>query len=319
MTTKVEVNSEIVLHWTEVIKNEVNGNFWLRLLGELLSSMFFVFSINLIIALGEDQIPVFKFFYNYNIGAGMWIGFMTVVSFVWFQRTTLSANLINLSLIYKRDQINSMEFWWSVLFQFIGGIAGALMVYLFAGTVLAGDGLHVMGGAYPKLKGLTNANVGLTGAPGNVDHTSILNPWMSIDFTKMDNKIYTYSYAAIQGMINATWIIVAFILNSIVDQKNNNRTKQLLLRYIILVVGISITTIFYANTSNWVRVLTPTIVNVIMQKEGSLLVLNTTLVYIAFQLIGVLVIYFELVWKDVIEPEEQKVHLKKEIKKEEGN
>ncbi len=293
MTTEVINKKDISIGMNDWLKNEVTNNIWLRLLGEFLSAFFFIFIINLIIALGEDGVPFFRFFYEYNLGTGLWIGLMTMFAFVWSQNTTLSANFINLVLTRKRKEINNREFFCSTIFQFIGGISGALLVYMIAGVAInSTDKLHAMGGALPKLKGLVNNNV-------SPDQVSWLNPWQSINFVESaSNKGFVYLYAVIQGFINATWIVVAFILNSLVDKKTTNRSQQLLIRYIILVVGISITTIFYANTTNWVRLLTPTLVNVIAGEENSLLVMNTTFVFIAVQSIGILIVFFELLSKE---------------------
>ncbi len=295
MDTEVQSNAKLKKNMTELVKDKVTNNFWLRLLGEFLSAFFFIFFINLIIALGEDDVPFFKFFYEYNIGAGLWIGIMTLFAFIWAQHTTLSANFINLILTRKRGNISNKQFWNSTVFQFAGGVCGALMVYLIAGMAMQStDQLHSMGGAFPKLKGLVN---------NNTNGGTIINPWATYNFVENYNsgdisKGFVYAYAVIQGFINASWIVIAFILNSIIDNKTNNRSKQLLLRYIILVVGISITTIFYANTTNWVRLLTPTVVNVLMGQDNSLLVMNTTLVFIAVQIIGILIVFYELVWKE---------------------
>ncbi len=278
------------------LNDNIRNNLWIRLLGEAASALFFVFSINLIIALGEDGIPFFKFFYNFNIGAGIWIGFMTLVAFVWSTKTPLSANVLNLVLASRRGELTKEEFWLSVVFQFIGGLAGALMVYMVAGVMVDADmsTLHSMGGALPKLKGFINTNV----TPDNAG----INIWQSFNFVdhfSLDGEnphlIYIYLYAIIQGGINATWIIIAFYLNRMVDKKNvNNRAKQLALRYIILVIGISITTIFYANTTNWIRLLTPNIINLIVGGEHSLLIFSTTIVFICVQTTALLFMYFKL-------------------------
>lgn len=286
MTTKIEANLNFKKNW---IEEAVTNNDLLRLLGEFLSSMFFIFSINIVVALGEDEIPFFKFFYNYNIGTGILIGSMTMLAFVWGRKTSLSANMINLTLNKKNGKLKNNQFWTSLIFQFIGGIFGSLLVYIIAHSLTNDQSLHSMGGAYPKLKGLTL---------NNVEVTNFFNPWKSIDFVKTYDRKFVYAYAVIQGFINASWIVIGFVLNSIVDSKTNNKTKQFLLRYIILLIGISITTIFYANTTNWIRLFTPTLINVIMGQENSLFVMQTTIVYVLVQTIGVIIIYFELILKD---------------------
>ncbi len=315
MTTQVV--SQKKDKWTDKIRHNANSKYWFRLTGEFLSSFFFIFVINLLVALGEDDIPVFNFIYKFNIGMGLWIGFMTLMAFVWAQKTTLSANIINLALSHRRQEITNGTFWTSVPVQFIGGVLGALSVYFIAGYLIHGgsDGIHAMGGAFPKLKGLTSTNT----AGG-----TFVNPWATINFVDrwMEGtmtKGYVYLYAVIQGFINASWIVIAFVLNSITDDKTNNRTQQLILRYIILVVGITITTMFTANTTNWVRLFTPTVVNVIAKPgKDTLLVMDTTMVYIAVQMVGLVIVYFELLWKDIV-AEKIREEKKQELKKKEIN
>lgn len=298
MTKIVPSDNDIKKNIFEKIKDVVQSNLLYRLVGEALSALFFILVINSVIALGEDHVPVLNFFYDFTFGTGIWIATMTIIAFVWSTNTTLSANVLNLVLAYRRKDVNKVEFWTSIVFQFLGGIIGALIVYFIAGAVVdldaPGEPLHSMGGALPKLKGLT-----LT----NVENTSIFNPWQDVNFiTKYGpssgdaHYAFIYLYASLQGVINASWIIIAFYLNSIVSNKNsNNRVKELLWRYIILLIGISITTIFYANTTNWVRLLTPNIVNVLAMRNNSLLILSTTLIFIAFQCIGLWYVYSRFV------------------------
>ncbi len=298
MTKIVPSDNDIKKNIFEKIKDVVQSNLLYRLVGEALSALFFILVINSVIALGEDRVPVLNFFYDFTFGTGIWIATMTIIAFVWSTSTTLSANVLNLVLAYRRKDVNKVEFWTSIVFQFLGGIIGALIVYFIAGAVVdldaPGEPLHSMGGALPKLKGLT-----LT----NVENTSIFNPWQDVNFiTKYGpssgdaHYAFIYLYASLQGVINASWIIIAFYLNSIVSNKNsNNRVKELLWRYIILLIGISITTIFYANTTNWVRLLTPNIVNVLAMRNNSLLILSTTLIFIAFQCIGLWYVYSRFV------------------------
>ncbi len=305
------------LNWSERITKKLNDNLPLRLLAEFLSSMLFIFFMNLVLALGEDDIPIFRFTSNYNFGNGIWIGFMTMVGFYWFQKTGIATNLINLTLKKMRGQIDGTTYWSSTVVQFVGGIFGALFVFFIAAQFvdLSTDPMHAMGGTKPKIKGMINTNVSndalykFWAVDGKVQ-TSFLNPWESYDLVNnlySTNKTLIYIFAAGQGLVNASWIVVAFILNSIVDDKANNKTQQFALRYIILIVGISVTTIVYANTTNWVRILTPTIVNVFndwskgtVEYHHSILVLQTTMVYISMQMIGVVFVYFEIVWKDSI-------------------
>ncbi len=315
MTTTTKANQDYSL--SERITKKLNENMPLRLLAEFLSSMLFIFFMNLVLALGEDNIPIFRFTSNYNVGNGIWIGFMTMVGFFWFQKTGIATNLINLTLKKMRGQIDGKTYWSSTVAQFAGGIFGALFVFFIAAQFvdLATDPMHAMGGTKPKIKGMINTNVSneamykFWAVDGKVQ-TSFLNPWESYDLVENlydTNRTFIYLFAAGQGLVNATWIVVAFILNSLVDDKSKNKTQQFALRYIILIVGISVTTIVYANTTNWVRILTPTIVNVFndlnkgtVAYHHSIMVLETTMIYISMQMIGVIFVYFEVVWEDSI-------------------
>lgn len=301
MTTNIEsTNIDLKPSFGSKIKNGVQSNIWIRILAEALSSFFFVFTINVVISLGESKVGLFSFFFKYNIGGGIWIGFLSMISFYWFQVSGISSNFINLVICHRRGQVNNKELTISVPAQFVGGLLGAIMVYFVAVKAIVPDdqSIHAMGGAMTKIKGLVNTNV-------TEEQLSIINPWVSRNFATEfvgTSKVgYVYLYGIVQGLINAIWIIVAFILNSIVDEKTNNKTKQFILRYIILIVGISIATIFYANTSNWVRLLTPALVNVFTGRyEEAVLVMNATFLFIIMQMIGIAIVYFEVLWKDSI-------------------
>ncbi len=303
MGTNIYVNKDKA-KWVDWIEKKVDNSLSLRLLSEFLSSMIFIFSINIVLALGEVEIPVFRFFYFYNVGVGLWIAFTSMIIFHWSRQTTISSTMINLTIVHRRGEITTKEFWTSLTFQFIGGFFGAILVYIIINHLLYGiyepgvDVQYAMGGAMPKLKGL------FVNTPAQ---TSIFNPWMAINFAHSDSHglPFIYSYAVIQGFINASWVVIAFLLHSIVDNKTNNLYKAYALRYIILVVGISITTIFSANTTNWIRLLTPAIVNTIAGEEHGVLILNTTVVYIAIQMIGVAIVYFNLVLRDTLKEEKE--------------
>ncbi len=303
MTTKVQGNNNKQKGLFNWIKEEAQSSYWLRMIGEFVSAFFFIFIINLVIALGEDSVPIFDFFYNVNIGMGIWVGSMTFLAFLWTQRTTLSANFVNLVINYRNNNINRKEFYGSMGFQFIGGFFAATIVYIIAGCFIHTNDpayIHIMGGTTPKIKSLFLSNPNL---PDTIfsSNNPIYNP---IDFTKGFKTGYAYLWAAVQGCINAIWIIVAFILNGLVDKKYENGRKSIIWRYIILVVGVSITTIFYANTTNWVRLLSPAVVSTIVHAINghsiteSTFLLSTTITYIAFQTIGLIVVYFTTIHRN---------------------
>ncbi len=293
------------MNWVSWIENQVDEKLSLRLLSEFCSSMIFIFSINIVLALGELEVPVFHFFYFYNIGVGLWIGFTTMLIFHWSRKTTISSTMINLAWVHRRGEITTKEFWTSLLFQFIGGFLGALAVFVIINHALnehldydwtTSEDVYAMGGAMPKLKGLfVNTPV----------EKSIFNPWMAINFAHSDqhSTSFVYSFAVIQGFINGSWIIIAFLLNSIVNNKTKTIYSEYAFRFLILVIGVSVTTIFSANTTNWIRLLSPAIVNFIMGETHGALIMNTTLVYIAIQFIGVAIVYFSLVLRTVVEEE----------------
>ncbi len=266
---------------SESITAWANKNFFNRMLGEALSAFVLIFAINSVIALGEDGVKPFTIIYKTNLGSGLWIGFMTMWAFTWTNKTTLSANMINLLLTKKDNRITKKEFWWSILFQFIGGFTAGFLVYAIAALAspdwYLGDA-HIMGGTKPAIKmyWLEDAS-SMSGL---------------IDFT--DNTDFAYIFAAIQGLICSTWIIVGFMVNRVADDKSKNATQQWLIRYIILIVGITITTMFYANTTNPIRLLSPAIANAVMGRTHGSLYLSTTIVFILFQLIGMIIVYFEI-------------------------
>ncbi len=303
MTTEIKAKTEKE-SFIALVRRSVDEKLSIRLLLEFLSSMIFIFCINSILALGEMDVPFFHFFYFYNIGVGIWIALTSIVILFWTRQTTVSAVMINLTLSLKRKEITATEFWSSLAAQFIGGFLGAVSVYALVNHVNHGipiphDAPYAMGGAMPKLKGL------FVNTP---TETSLLNPWMSINFIHGEEYglPVVYTYAVIQGFINATWIIVAFIANAFVNKKTNNIYQEFGWRYIILLIGVSITTIFSANTTNWIRLLSPAIVNAVVGEEHGILLLNTTFVYIAIQMIGVAIVYFVLVLGDTIEHEHEK-------------
>ncbi len=290
MTTTVETKLKLE---KKIIRDHVSNNFWLRMLGEFLSAFILIFTINFIISLGEEGIPFFKQVSNINFTIALWIGSMTFLSFLWSQRTSLSANFINLIMTYRNKQISAKDFYTSIPFQLIGGIMAAMLVYVIAGFIdydhITGtfdpnwNELEVMGGTIPKIKGLWTA-----------DGQGLLT-WAPVDlFHEREIDVWTYAFAAFQGTINATLIVVSFTLNTFADRKYNNGKESLAIRYIILVVGISITTIFYANTTNWVRLFAPAVVSTIKDPSyapgGGSLMLTTTITYIAFQMIGIIAV-----------------------------
>lgn len=258
------------------INKEVSNNFYSRLLGEMLSAFFLIFIINFGQSLGEVGIPVFIYIYNVNILTALWIGSWTFLAFLWMRETSLSANFFNLVITYKQKRVNRKEFWWSLPFQLIGGLFAATLIYLSIINCNDGDYL-VMGGTTPGIKGLFINNPALF----NID-----NPIYA--HITIDNG-YKYSFAALQGLVNACAIVYLFLFNRKVDNKFGKGTA-LGLRYVNLIICIALTTILYANTTNWIRLLAPAILGSIGQGNPEFLL--TTLVFICVQTIGLLIVYF---------------------------
>ncbi len=276
----------------ENIRIKVNDNLWYRLVGEAVCAFILIFSINLGITLGEAEVPFFDAIYNINFVIALWIGTFTWLSFLWFKKTNLSSNMVNLIMNFRNsNNLNSKKLWLSILFQFLGGLLAALLVWMIVDLGISNITKHhvnSMGGTTPYIKGLFLArefgengwNVSWMGKGAIA--------WHPISFTNGDK----YGIAIAQGLVCASSIILSFYLNVFVDDKFEYKTA-IKLRWLILIVLISLTTIMSANTTNWVRLIAPAIVNQfnsLVNDNGSTM-LYTTLLFIAMQTLGILFIY----------------------------
>lgn len=313
--SEVVVNTEEKLgfEFFYKIKRNVNNNIWHRLTGEFLSAFALIFIINFGITLGEIGIPGFYLIYNVNFVIALWIGTFTFLAFLWMQKTTLSANFVNLVMSYRAKNINRKEFWISSVFQFVGGLTAAILVFfivVFGINGGPGDKLYIMGGTNTQVKGLFVVH----------PFSDSGNYWASWDPTQfnldMNNTTYAggqpshfktsniFFFAAVQGMVNGFLIIFSFMANNKIDAKYNKDYRAKWGRWIWLVVTISITTIISANTTNWVRLIAPAIVGQTYAEINGIdgvIILWTTLTFIAFQLLGLALVYVSVFFVEEIE------------------
>ncbi len=267
----------------------------MRLILESISAFIMVFIINFGITLGEAQVPFFDVIYNTNILIAIWIASWSFLSLLIFRKTGLTINMINLIMSFRSDDMNKNEFIGSFLFQFIGGLIAALLVWFIIDFGLE-ENLHLvedvnsMGGTTPYIKGLFFAR------EYGVDSWS--NEWWdgvgAIAWKPVSiNSNWKFGFAAIQGLVCGVSIIISMYINNFIDDKFN--TKWTLVgRYFVMIILISITTILSANTTNWVRLLSPAIISQIdswVNGEMQQTILYTTIIFILFQSIGLLFIY----------------------------
>lgn len=261
-----------------LIRNRVENNYWWRLLGEMISAFILIFSINCGQALGEVGFSGFYYIYSWNILTAFWIGSLTFLSFIWMKKTTLSSNFFNLVINYKHNVINKKEFWSSLPFQFLGGFFAASLILLICISHNDENKRLVMGGTIPSIKGLfINDNT-------SINYSNLNTIYNRIDFSGK----FIYLFALIQGLINSMAIIFLYICNTKIDKKKSENIS-LVYRYFILIIIIFFTTILYANTTNWIRLITPAIVSAIYDWQDEFL--STTLLFIFVQAIGLLVVY----------------------------
>ena len=295
MSTLKKINS------IKGIKKLVSNSISYKLLFEFLGSFTIIFLINIFLSLGEMNISdwffnIFHTIYNVNVLSALWIATITIIAFIFYKKTSICSNALTLVIQYKNEKINRKVFYYSAMAQLAGGVLASLIVYLitmgFAIWLTADyntyndftNVIHSMGGGTPYLRGFfTHAT--------NGEYESF-NLYKPIDFSSYDNKGIQFGYSSIQGIINVLIIMTTFIFVNIIEKNFNRYTHKILLRYIMLIVLISISIVFSANTTNWVRLISPTIINGIFAHNiESGYRIATTLVYIMFQFIGLIFIF----------------------------
>lgn len=261
----------------DVIGERVKQNISMRLIFEFLASFVLIFMINIGISLGEAGVTGFKIIYNVNIVLALWIGTWIFLAYLFFEKTNISTTLLYLVVLSKKKVINNKEFVLSILFQFLGGLFAAFLIWEIIDVGMGKD-IKVMGGTTTYIKGLF------------LLEGSKFKLWEPYNF----ETGWKYGFAIIQGIVSALFLITAFIGNGFVDRKFNREIFSKVSRYIILIVCISIPTILSANTTNWIRVLAPAIVSQISSwaTKGNSTMLYTTLLYITFQSLGIIFIYY---------------------------
>lgn len=270
------------------IKNSVSNNFWIRMLGEMCSAFLLIFVINFGQGIGEalargshnEWYNIFYYIYNWNIATAFWIGSFTFLSFLWFRKSSLSSNFFNLVISYKHNDINRKEFWSSIPFQLIGGLFAAVFIIVICLDIqpLEDNQTYAMGGTITSIKGFFI---------NNIEYSRFENYLVYERWTSPEN--WKYEFAAIQGLINAITILFFYTANTIADRKSGKGTA-FTFRYLLLVICIFFTTIFYANTTNWIRLISPAIVSAVNNWDTEYL--TTTLVFIVVQTTGILVVYY---------------------------
>ncbi|BDU67490.1 MAG: hypothetical protein TYPL_1430 [Candidatus Tyloplasma litorale] len=297
VSTKVK---ELNNNFFNYLRSNSIDKFWFRMLWEFISSFSLIFSINFVLSLGEmkipNKLPISTAIFNVNFLTAIWISTFSFLAFLWTDKTTLSANFVNLVITYKRKKINKKEFSSSILFQFLGGLLAAFIIFILSQIIIYGDkDPLVMGGTIPRIKGL------FLNDPSVYDNIQFTF-YDPVDAREWDHRSLTYLFVALQGTINGIFILFSFSLNNRIVDKYDNGAKAKLFRYIILVVGISITTILYANTTNWIRLICPAIFGeifgIINNQQGTEILLTTSF-YIMFQLPWLLLVYSSsvLVWR----------------------
>ena len=282
------------------IKDLSNNSLAYKILFEFIGSFVLIFLIDIVFSLGELNshiwfMNIFRIIYKINLFAAMWIATMTFVAFLIFEKTSITSNSVTLIIQYKNKKIEKDTLVFSVTAQFLGGIISSLFVYF----IMMGFAIwlvptynsyndfisinHTMGGSSVYLRGfITN---------GNIDQYKFYNLYSSIDFSSLENKGTQFGFSAIQGIINAFIISISFIIISFVEKKYNRNVTKKTVRYIMLIVLISISIIISANTTNWDRLISPAIINAIFTNNiTGVYRIGTTLTFIFFQTFGLIFI-----------------------------
>ena len=251
---------------------------------EVLGSFSIVFAINFCIALGEAKIPFFWIFNNVIAVEGFWISTWTFIFFLFFERTGVSSNAITLVIDFRNKNINFKQYILLFFGQLIGALLSSLFVFSVVQLLIVNNSknlnnIHVMGGAIPYIKGLFTNN-------GTV-------AWNPIDFNTEPHGIGGYGFSAIQGVINASIIMFSFFMLKSVEKKYDIGFRSKAIRYIMLLSLVTSSVILTANTTNYNRLISPAIIDMIFnQSKDAIRKFSTTCTLISLQSLGLMVVYF---------------------------
>ncbi len=281
------------------IKSLVNSSFLYKLVFEFVGAFTLIFLIDLGLSLGElnGQIWFLKFFhviYDINFLTAIWISSFTLIAFIVFERTCIASNAVTLVIQYKNKEIIKRDFYSSFGAQFLGGIIASIFVYfIMMGFAIwfihdysnysdFTNELHIMGGSSEYLRGFFTH--------GNDNSYQAFNFYKPIDFTSKSSGI-RFGFSSMRGIINAFIIGSSFIFMNLIGKKYNSNFLKIAVRYIMLIVLISLSVILSANTTNWVRLISPIIVSGAFthNAEGGYRILMT-LVFMIFQSLGLIFI-----------------------------
>ena len=264
-----------------------------KFLLEIVGSFLIIFIINFFISLGEANIPFFWAFNNIVFLEGFWIATWTFIFFLFFEKTGVSSNALTLVIDFRNKNINIKQYILLFFGQLIGGIFAAFLVYIIVDLLIVHNSsnlndIHVMGGTIPYIKGLFSSNGTLV--------------WHPIDFVKDEHGVGPYGFSSIQGLINATIIIFSFFILRSVEKKYNIGFISKLIRYIMLISLVSSSVILTANTTNFNRLISPAIIDMIFnQSTNAVSKFGTTCVFILFQSIGLMVVYYSSLFDKEVE------------------
>jgi len=105
--------------------------------------------------------------------------------------------------------------------------------------------------------------------------------------------IGAYGFSSIQVLINALIIIFSFFVLKSVEKKYNIGFISKLIRYIMLLSLVTSSVILTANTTNYNRLISPAIIDMIFnQSKDAVRKFSTTCTFICLQSLGLIVVYF---------------------------
>jgi len=266
------------------IKKYSQNSIWHKFLLEVFGAFSIVFIINFFISLGEANIPFFWIFNNVVAVEGFWIATWTFLFFLFFEKTGVSSNALTLIIDFRNKNINFKQYILLFFGQLMGAILSSLFVFALVQLLIVNNSkhlnnIHVMGGAIPYIKGLFTNKGTLA--------------WNPIDFNMEPHGIGAYGFSSIQGLINALIIIFSFFVLKSVEKKYNIGFISKLIRYIMLLSLVTSSVILTANTTNYNRLISPAIIDMIFnQSKDAVRKFSTTCTFICLQSLGLIVVYF---------------------------